>query len=122
MTDVPSDRPLKPALFCGVRNKCPRCGEGRILSGYLKVAPSCGHCGQSFAAQRADDGPAYFTILIVAHVAGFLLHGLFLHTSLTPIQLALITCLVALSLSLAMLPRIKGMMIAWQWSSRLHGF
>ncbi|MBZ4691084.1 MAG: hypothetical protein JG765_2335 [Cereibacter sp.] len=115
-------RELKPALKRGLRNRCPNCGEGRILSGYLKVASECTVCGQSFTAQRADDGPAYLTVLIGCHVGGFLLHGLFVHTDLSPLQNATITGSVVTLVSLALLPRFKGAMIAWQWASRLHGF
>jgi uncharacterized protein (DUF983 family) len=30
--------------------------------------------------------------------------------------------LVALGLCLALLPRIKGAIVGWQWAQRMHGF
>ena len=39
-----------------------------MLRGYLKVRESCPVCGEALHHQRADDGPAYITILIVGHV------------------------------------------------------
>ena len=115
-------RPTKPAIRRGLQHRCPNCGEGKLFSRYLKVAPACDRCGQSFAPQRADDGPAYFTILIMCHVAGFMLHFLFANTDLGPFQTALLTGTVVVGASLALLPRIKGAMIGWQWAERLHGF
>lgn len=115
-------RDRKPALRHGLRNRCPNCGEGKLFSSYLKVAPACAACGQSFDAQRADDGPAYFTILIMCHVAGLMLHGLITYSDFGPLQTALLTSAVVLAGSLALLPRIKGAMIGWQWAERLHGF
>ncbi|NUB45514.1 DUF983 domain-containing protein [Fertoebacter nigrum] len=117
-----TQRLRKPAIRNGLRCRCPDCGTGRLFSHYLKVAAACDTCGQSFAAQKADDGPAYFTILIMCHVSGFLLHALAVHTDLGPAETALLTSVVAVSGSLLLLPRIKGAMIGWQWAERLHGF
>ena len=62
------NRPLKPALLRGWRRCCPRCGKGALLYKYLKVHDRCDSCGQELHHQRADDGPAYLTILIVGHI------------------------------------------------------
>ena len=32
----------------GIKGRCPRCGEGRLFKGYLKVADTCDVCGMSF--------------------------------------------------------------------------
>ena len=61
-----------PAFFTafarGLRGHCPHCGEGRLFRSYLKVEPTCPACGVDLARYPADDGPAYFTILIVGHL------------------------------------------------------
>ena len=51
-----------------LKGRCPACGEGKLFSRYLKVQPACSHCGLNLAKYPADDGPAYFTILIVGHL------------------------------------------------------
>ena len=56
------------ALSRGLRGRCPHCGEGRLFRTYLKVNPACPACGIDLARYPADDGPAYFTILIVGHL------------------------------------------------------
>ncbi len=56
------------ALTRGFRRMCPRCGQGRLFSGYLTVPEACSSCGLVFEPLRADDAPAYFTIFIVGHV------------------------------------------------------
>ena len=56
------------ALSRGLRGRCPHCGEGRMFRTYLKVNPACPACGVDLARYPADDGPAYFTILIVGHL------------------------------------------------------
>ncbi len=53
---------------------CPRCGQGPLFDGYIKLMPACPVCGLDYAMFDAGDGPAVFGILIVgAIVAGLAL-------------------------------------------------
>lgn len=52
----------------GLRGRCPNCGKGPLLYRYLKVEPVCQTCGHDLDRYPSDDGPAYFTVLIVGHV------------------------------------------------------
>ena len=61
------ERPMRPSLRKGWRRRCPKCGEGALFNGYLSVKDACANCGQAFHHHRADDGPAYLTIVIVGH-------------------------------------------------------
>jgi uncharacterized protein (DUF983 family) len=115
------DRPLKPAIVKGLRLRCPNCGEGKLLHSYLKVNTECSECGQDLSHQRADDGPAYLTILIVGHILGFALHILYVHFRPDPWTLALTLSVITVSASLFMLPRMKGLVVAYQWAKRMHG-
>ena len=59
------------ASFLGL---CPRCGQGPLFDGYIKLKPACPSCGLDYAMFDAGDGPAVFGILIVgAIVAGLAL-------------------------------------------------
>ncbi|MCZ0960659.1 DUF983 domain-containing protein [Paracoccus benzoatiresistens] len=113
---------MKPALLRGARLRCPRCGEGRMFSSYLKVAPQCGCCGLDLTPQRADDGPAYVVILIVAHLIGFSLPVMFDLLGDRPTMIAVVLGMASVVLSLAMLPPVKGMFVALQWFKGMHGF
>lgn len=48
--------------------RCPRCGQGALFDGYLKVASKCGACGLDYSPFDAGDGPAVFVILIVGAI------------------------------------------------------
>ncbi len=52
------------------KGRCPRCGQGKLYKGLLKVVDTCAACGLSFAGHEQGDGPAYFGILIVGTLAG----------------------------------------------------
>ena len=120
--DATTDRPLYPALRRGWRRKCPRCGSGPLFDGYLKVNDSCPVCRQELSHHRADDGPAYLTILIVGHLMGPLLHFAFVTWRPDPLVLFTIFAVGCAAVSLYLLPRLKGMIVAFQWARRLHGF
>jgi uncharacterized protein (DUF983 family) len=116
------ERDVKRALLNGLRVKCPSCGKGKLLHSYLKVNDSCSACGQELHHQRADDGPAYLTILIVGHLLGFALHICYVYWRPEPLMLALVMSAVTIGGSLFLLPRMKGLVVAYQWAKRMHGF
>lgn len=117
-----SERSLKQAMRRGWHRRCPRCGRGPLLAGYLKVADHCPVCEQEFHHHRADDGPAYLTILIVGHLMAPLIHVLYARLHLDPLVMASILSVLCVVLSLYLLPRIKGAFIGLQWARRMHGF
>jgi uncharacterized protein (DUF983 family) len=109
--------PVDP-VSAGLRGRCPRCGEGRLFSGFLTVSKSCGHCRLDYSFADAGDGPAVFVILII----GFVVVGLALWTevSFNPplwlhfllwIPLALVLCLTALRL-------MKGVLVTLQYRNK----
>lgn len=100
----------------GLAGKCPHCGEGRLFSSYLKVAPRCASCGHDVGVYRADDGPAYFTILIVGHlvIAPLLFSSIILTWSVGSLLALFLPAIVGLTLVL--LPRVKGAFVGVQWA------
>jgi len=57
--------PFKAGLTCS----CPRCGEGKLFSGYINLAPRCHVCGLDYSFADSGDGPAVFVILAGGLVA-----------------------------------------------------
>lgn len=117
-----TDRPIWTSLWRGWRCKCPSCGQGPILRGYLKVRETCSVCRLDLTPQRADDGPAYLTILIVGHLMAPLLLIVFERFRPEPLVLFTIFAIGCLALSLYLLPRLKGAIVAFQWARGMHGF
>ena len=117
-----TERPLGPALRRGWARRCPNCGKGAMLRGYLSVRHGCAACGEVLSHHRADDGPAYLTILIVGHLMAPILLISFVKYRPEPLVLFAIFGLGTVVLSLYLLPRLKGAMVALQWAKRMHGF
>jgi uncharacterized protein (DUF983 family) len=55
----------------GIACRCPRCGKGKLYSGFLTLRPNCAACGLDYAFIDSGDGPAVFIIMIAgAFVVG----------------------------------------------------
>src|SRR5580698_642552 len=72
-----SHRSAGRSMLRGARGRCPHCGKGKLLYRYLKVEPVCQTCGHDLDRYPSDDGPAYFTVLLVGHlvIVPFLILG-----------------------------------------------
>lgn len=120
--ETPQKRDVKRALLRGWRRRCPNCGSGPMMKSYLKVNDTCAVCREDLHHHRADDGPAYLTILLVGHLMAPLLHLVFVLWRPEPLTLFTIFAVGCVGLSLYLLPRLKGAIVAYQWARGLGGF
>lgn len=116
------ERPTRQAMWRGTRGRCPSCGEGKMFRSYLKVTDECPTCGEELHHQRADDGPAYLTILIVSHLAAPILLAYFIAFRPSAMTMITIFGIGTVVSSLLLLPLIKGAFVGFQWARRMHGF
>jgi uncharacterized protein (DUF983 family) len=109
------DHSLGVAVRRGVAGRCPRCGQGRLFSGFLNVAPRCENCGLDFSFADAADGPAFFVMAFSGFLVVFAALAVevifqppyWVHAALW-IPLILITCILPLRPA-------KGVLIALQY-------
>jgi uncharacterized protein (DUF983 family) len=59
-TTPPAVSPYIAGLAC----RCPRCGKGKLFSGFLTLLPNCEVCGLDYAFIDVGDGAAIFIIMI----------------------------------------------------------
>jgi uncharacterized protein (DUF983 family) len=109
--------PVEP-ISAGLRGRCPRCGDGRLFSSFLTVAPRCGSCRLDYSFADAGDGPAVFVILII----GFIVVGLALWMEVTlnpPLWVHFLLWIpLTVALSLTALRLIKGVLITLQYRNK----
>ena len=82
----------------------------------------CPVCGEQLHHHRADDGPAYLTILIVGHVMAPVILWTFVTFRPDPMVLGTVFSVGCVAASLYLLPRLKGLIVGLQWAKRMHGF
>jgi uncharacterized protein (DUF983 family) len=56
------DFPRLSTLKTGLRCRCPRCGKGPLLTGFLKIRDACPACGLDYGFADPADGPAFFVM------------------------------------------------------------
>ena len=113
---MPGELPtITQTALRGLACRCPRCGRGKLYSGYLTLRPNCDACGLDHAFIDAGDGPAVFIILI----AGAIVVGLALIVEVKyqpPYWLhALLWLPLMLAVTLWPLRAMKSLLIALQF-------
>lgn len=105
-------------LRCGWRGLCPRCGEGRMFKSWLKIVDRCDRCGLDYRFAAPDDGPAFFSICIIA--LPLIAFVVWLEVTFSPpAWVHLITSVPVMVLgTLLPLRPIKGWLVASQFVNR----
>lgn len=102
----------------GIAGRCPRCGEGPLFAGYLKVADRCDACGLSFHGHDTGDGPVVPVLLIIGGIVVGLALGLEVAYE-PPVWVHLLVWIpLGTALTLGIMPRLKGMAVGLQYKYR----
>ena len=110
-TQYPTLSPLKT----GIRCRCPRCGEGPLLKGYLTIREECPECKLSYSFADPADGPAFFVMSVVGLV-GMILFMLFEFNLHPPIWVHFVfTFPLIAAMCMGILRPFKGWMVAAQY-------
>jgi len=106
---------LSGAVAAGLSCACPRCGQGRLFAGFLKLQPRCERCGLDYGFADSGDGPAVFIMFLAgAIVVGAALVTEILFQPPYWVHAALWLPLIML-VTLGPLRPMKGLMIALQY-------
>jgi uncharacterized protein (DUF983 family) len=60
--------PPRSPFVTGPTCCCPRCGKGKLFSGFLTLRPRCEVCGLDYSFVDAGDGPAVFIMFFAGFV------------------------------------------------------
>ena len=119
---TPRRWPEIPPISAGLRCRCPRCGQGRLFDGLLKVRDVCETCGLDLSAHDSGDGPAVFVILILGALVVPLAFA-FETMAEPPIWAHLIVWPpVILGLAIAMLRPMKATLVAYHYKNLRHEY
>jgi len=123
--DVDAEEPPPGASWRSFRlgwtGRCPRCAQGTLFYRFLKIRSGCERCGLDFSGYPTDDAPPYFTILVVGHIVVPAMLMLEQWTQPPEWMHAALWIPTTLALTLALLPRIKGAVLAWAWATGTRG-
>ncbi len=120
--DLPlAPEPISTQALRGLALRCPKCGQGRLFRAYLKPVESCASCGETYGHIRADDGPAWLTILVVGHIVISLVLAFEPQLDWPEWASMLAWSGLSLAMILALLPSAKGLFITLIWRSKGPG-
>ncbi|MCM2344035.1 MAG: DUF983 domain-containing protein [Alphaproteobacteria bacterium] len=112
---TPAKPPAWPQIRRALAGRCPHCGHGKLFKSYLKQVEACTDCGEAYGHIRADDGPAWLTILAVGHIIVPLVVEVEKDSS-WPLWVPMVLWPgLALLLALLLLPLAKGLFITLLW-------
>jgi uncharacterized protein (DUF983 family) len=118
MNEGEADRISVSPFVAGLGGRCPRCGKGRLFTGFIALAPRCSACGLDYAFADSGDGPAVF----IALIGGFIVLGAALWTEIVyepPLWLHMILFLpLTIIVCLGLLRPFKGVLIALQYRNK----
>ena len=116
-----STKQVWSAMGRGALSRCPNCGRAPLFRAYLKQVDSCAHCSEVFKHIRADDGPAWLTILIVGHIVVGIALALEVYAPQPVVASVALFCALSLGMILWLLPRAKGVFIGAIWAMKAPG-
>jgi uncharacterized protein (DUF983 family) len=124
MADI--DRSLHVPITRGLACRCPRCGKGKLFTGFLSMRPRCEVCGLDYSFVDAADGPAFFVMFISGFLVVFAALAVEVLYSPPYWVHALLWLPLILITTLVPLRPMKGLLIALQYhhkaaEGRLHG-
>lgn len=106
--------PFKVALRC----RCPRCGDGPLLRGYLTIRDHCPACGLDYGFADPADGPAFFAMSLVG-VVGMIGFMAFEFSVRPPIWVHMVVTLPILAaMCLGVLRPFKAWLVSEQYVHR----
>ncbi|WP_395645958.1 DUF983 domain-containing protein [Terricaulis sp.] len=110
-----AERSLLRAVQRGVRGRCPACGRGRSLDGYIAPAPRCTTCDEDLAPYQTADFAPYLVVFLVGLIFTPLVFAI-ARWGAAPDWLLFPLLAAAVALAIVLLPRAKGVAIGLLWA------
>jgi len=101
----------------GFMGSCPKCGKTKLFKSYLKQVDICKVCETEWINVRADDAPAWASMLISGHFIAPFFYLIAFQLDLPDWIRTLVLIVIGVIICLFVLPRVKGFFIALIWAT-----
>jgi uncharacterized protein (DUF983 family) len=115
----PTTRPIFTAIRRGAVGRCPACGKGALLHGFINPATQCSACGEQLSQYQSADFAAYIVMFLVGAIFTPMTLVLAFKSEQSPFAIWLVLG-GALATALLLLPRAKGAVIGLLWALKIH--
>ena len=114
----PSDeqRPVWPAIWRGIRCRCPRCGKGRLIHHYLEQVDHCPVCQEPLARYKVGLFLSLLVVTVVIHIIGAVMLEMELSGRGNPLTYIYVLVPLSIIIPLAIMPSGKGGILGLFWA------
>jgi uncharacterized protein (DUF983 family) len=109
---------LSSPIITGIRGRCPRCGQGKLFTSLLTLAPCCDECGLDYGFADPADGPAFFVMSITSFVSVAVMYVLQVKVPMPDWLLFAVTAALIVAMSIALLVPFKGWLVNAQYFNK----
>lgn len=114
--DNSPEKRVWPAMWNGLRCKCPKCGKGWLFHHYLEQNEHCANCAEPLAYYKAGLFLPLVVITVVIHIVAVVMLEIELRGDGNPLLYLYVLVPVTLFASIAILPPAKGAIIGLMWA------
>jgi uncharacterized protein (DUF983 family) len=115
-TDEAGRKAVWPAIWRGVKCRCPRCGEGWLFHHFIEQVDNCAVCGERLSPFKVGLLLPLVVITIMVHIIGFVMLEMELSGRGSPLIYLYVLVPLAIVVPLAILPSSKGAIIGLFWA------
>lgn len=105
-----------PAIWRGVKCRCPNCGKGWLFHHYIEQVDNCSNCHEPLAYYRAGLFLPFVVITIVIHIVAFIMLDMEVNGRGSPLFYLYAMVPITVVLTLALLPSAKGAILGLMWA------
>lgn len=116
VTPSNNPRPVWPAIWRGIKCRCPRCGKGRLLHRYLEQVDTCPVCHEPLGGYNVGLFLPFIVITVVINVIAFVMLDMELNGRGNPQTYLFVLVPLAAIVPLVILPSCKGGIIGLLWA------
>lgn len=114
--NVKTDKRAWPAIWRGLKCRCPNCGQGWLFHHYLEQVEHCKECGEPLAHYKAGLFLPFIVITLIIHIVAIVMLDIELRGYGNPQVYLYVLVPLTLVLTFAILPSAKGAIVGLMWA------
>jgi uncharacterized protein (DUF983 family) len=106
-----------PAIWRGIKCRCPRCGKGWLFHHYIEQVDHCANCAEKLDGYKVGLFLPLVVITVMVHILGFVMLEMELNGRGNPLTYIYVLVPLSIIIPLAILPSSKGAIIGLFWAN-----
>jgi len=113
---APTPREAWPAIWRGLKCRCPQCGKGWLFRRYVEQVAHCSVCGEPLARYQVGLFLPLVVITVMIHIIAFVMLEMEISGRGNPLIYLWVLVPLSAIVPLVILPSAKGAIIGLFWA------